>query len=83
MRASDLDGKEVINIASGERLGEIKKTELLVNLATGTVEGLVLFKKGWGGREVEIRTIPWQQIKKISDDLVLFAEESESVLYPG
>ena len=74
MRASELEGKEVINIDSGERYGVIKKSELLVNINTGTVESLVLLKTGWGGREVAVKTIPWQCIKKISEELILFEE---------
>lgn len=72
MRASEFDGKEVIEINTGERLGVIQKSELLVNTDTGMVEALIFIKHGWGGREKESRTIPWRQIRKISDELVIF-----------
>lgn len=72
MRASEFDGKEVIEINTGERLGVIQKSELLVNTDTGMVEALIFIKHGWGGREKETRTIPWRQIRKISDELVIF-----------
>lgn len=72
MRASEFDGKEVIEINTGERLGVIQKSELLVNTDTGLVEALIFIKHGWGGREKETRTIPWRQIRKISDELVIF-----------
>ncbi len=71
MRASELEGKEVININTGDRLGVIRKSELVVNTATGFVEALILVKIGVGGREKEIMTIPWQKIKKISDELII------------
>lgn len=71
MRASDLEGKEVIALESGERLGVIQKTELLVDINTGMVEALIFISYGIGGREKGSRTIPWQNIKKIGADLVI------------
>ncbi len=78
MRASELDGKEVIDIQSGERFGVLKRSELLLDLSTGTVEGLVIVKKGWAGHDVEVKTIPWRSIQKISDQLILFEEQPAS-----
>jgi YlmC/YmxH family sporulation protein len=75
VRASELEGKEVINIHTGDRLGVIRRSELLINTETGTVEGLILVKIGVGGREKEIMTIPWQKIKKISDELIIVESE--------
>jgi YlmC/YmxH family sporulation protein len=75
MRASELEGKEVIEINTGERLGVIQKSELLLNTATGMVEALILMKNGWGGREKETHTIPWRQIRKISDELIIFERQ--------
>ena len=71
MRASELEGKEVINIRNGDRLGIIQKSELLVNTTTGMVEALILIKTGFGGREKEVQTIPWGEIRKISEDLII------------
>jgi YlmC/YmxH family sporulation protein len=71
LRASELEGKEVINIHTGDRLGIIQKSELLVNTVTGMVEALILVKTGFGGREKEVQTIPWGDIRKISEDLII------------
>lgn len=75
MRASELQGKEVIEVNTGERLGVIQKSELMVNTDTGTVEALIFIKHGWGGKEKESRTIPWRQIRKISSELVIFEDQ--------
>lgn len=75
MRASELDGKEVIEINTGERLGVIQKSELVVDTVTGMVEALIFIKHGWGGKEKESRTIPWRQIRKISSELVIFEDQ--------
>lgn len=79
MRASDLEGKEVIEINSGERLGVIQKSELLVNTATGMVEALIIVKQGWGGQEKQTRSIAWREIKKISQDLIIIESNPEEV----
>ena len=73
MRLSELVGKEVINVKTGDRLGVIQKSELLVNTQTGRVEALILLKQGWAGVEKEIHTIPWGDIQKISDELILIS----------
>lgn len=79
MRASELEGKEVIELNTGERLGVIQRSELLVNTATGMVEALILVKHGWTGRDKEIRTIPWRQIRKISEELIIFEDQRRVV----
>jgi YlmC/YmxH family sporulation protein len=78
MRASELVGKEVINVNTGDRLGVIQKSELLVNTTTGRVEALILVKQGWAGRETEVKTIPWGDIRKISDELIIITEVDKS-----
>lgn len=78
MRASELTGKEVINIDTGDRLGVIQKSDLLVNTVTGRVEALILMKQGWTGRETEIKTIPWSDIRKISDELIIINGTKEA-----
>ncbi len=83
MRASELEGKEVINIQTGARYGVIKRSELLLNLGAGMVESLVVIKKGWNGREIEVKTIAWKDIRTISDELILFAEPQDNVAPPG
>lgn len=75
MRASEFDGKEVIEIITGERLGVIQKSELLVNTDTGMIEALIFIKHGWSGKDKEMRTIPWRQIRKISGELVIFEDQ--------
>lgn len=76
MRASELEGKEVIEINTGERLGVIQKSELLMNTTTGMVEALIFIKYGWGGKEKESHTIPWRQIRKISDELIIYERQA-------
>ncbi len=77
MRLSELAGKEVIDVKTGDRLGVIQKSELLVNTQTGTVEALILIKQGWTGQEKVIQTIPWSDIQKISEELILVSGKND------
>ena len=69
---SDLRNKEVINISDGKRLGYVCDIE--VDITGGTLTALVLpGSKGmlWVlGKNSDI-IIPWTQIKKIGDDIIL------------
>lgn len=69
MRASDLEGKEVIEISSGERLGKVRDWELLIDLERGMVAALLLSGNG-RGKEKE-NSIPWEQVRKISAEFIL------------
>ena len=69
---NELRTKEVIHIGDGERLGFVSDVE--VDAVSGRVlsirvpGGYRLF--GFFGREPE-RVIPWENIKKIGDDLIM------------
>ena len=72
MNLSDLQDKELIDISSGKRLGNI--IDIIISMK-GEVQKLVLEdKKGnrkiFGGTKEEL-TISWNKIKKIGDDIIL------------
>ena len=75
MRSSALEGKEVIELTSGERLGIIKDSELLLNLNTGMVEGLILKQSGFAGFGKAERIVTWLKIRKISEELIIVDEK--------
>lgn len=75
MRASELEGKEVIELQTGERLGAVKDWELMINTETGLVESLLLVKHSWGNIDKNCRSILWNKIRKISRDLILFEDD--------
>ncbi len=71
-RASELQKKEVINICDGRRLGYV--CDLEIELSGGRICALVVPGEnrllGLLGR-CEDYVIPWQEIKKIGDDIIL------------
>ena len=78
-RASTFRQKEVIDISTGERLGFM--TDIDVNLSTGRVNAIIIPGKrrffGFLPPEEDI-VIEWHRIKKIGDDIILVATETES-----
>ena len=69
-RMQDLKCKEVIDVCTGCRIGFIEDCEL--DLATGRILTIIVpkgAKFGFWNREDII--IPWRNIKKIGEDLVL------------
>lgn len=72
MKISELQAKDVVNIADGRKLGHIIDLEL--DLRGGTIKAIVIPGEtklfGWlnGGQEW---VIPWRQIVKIGSDVIL------------
>lgn len=69
MRLSDIQNKDVINVVTGERIGNI--IDIKIN-ESGDIESLILEKKSKkifsNSEEIEIK---WNQINKIGEDVIL------------
>lgn len=71
MRLSEIQNKDVINLNSGMKVGNI--IDIKINSETGKIESLILEKKKFssifnGSDEIEIY---WTQINKIGEDVIL------------
>jgi YlmC/YmxH family sporulation protein len=72
MKISELQAKDVVNIADGKKLGQIQDLEM--DLQQGLITAIVvpteqkLFSWLSSGQEV---VIPWNQIVKIGSDVIL------------
>jgi YlmC/YmxH family sporulation protein len=83
MRLSELNGKEIVNLQNGIRMGKIGDTDLIVNEQTGLIEYLIIpnskaqfsFFRDRGYIEV-----PWSSIKKIGSDLIIIDLEHKKGL---
>lgn len=72
LKASELRDKDVIDINTGEKLGNIVDIE--INLEEGRVEGIVIPKETSLFRLFNKDTefyLPWESIKKIGTDVIL------------
>lgn len=71
MRLSEIQNKDVINLNSGMKVGNI--IDIKINSETGKIESLILEKKKFSSifnsnDEIEIY---WTQINKIGEDVIL------------
>lgn len=72
MRLSDLQNKDVVDILSGEKIGNVVDAE--ISNETGNIMNIIIYdRRGFismlkGKDEV---SISWQQIKKIGSDVIL------------
>lgn len=73
LKISDLQAKDIVNMANGKRLGHL--TDLEINLETGTIEALIIDgggkMMGLFGKESEEVFIPWKNIIRIGADVIL------------
>lgn len=78
-RISDFQLKDIVNVANGKKLGNI--SDIHLNLTAGTIDSIVISSSGkiFGlfGKEEEI-IIPWSQIVKIGEDVILVRYSGQS-----
>ncbi|KAB7707980.1 YlmC/YmxH family sporulation protein [Bacillus aerolatus] len=79
-RISDFQLKDIVNVANGKKLGNI--SDINLNLTAGTIESIVISRAGkilgLFGKEEEI-VIPWAQIVKIGEDVILVRHSMQSL----
>ncbi len=69
---SELQSKDVVNVADGKRLGNIGDID--INLNNGKIESIIIMGSGkvlgLFGKDEEV-SIPWRNIMKIGADVIL------------
>ncbi|MDE5413048.1 YlmC/YmxH family sporulation protein [Alkalihalobacterium chitinilyticum] len=73
MKISDLQSKDIVNMENGKRLGNL--SDLDINLSTGQIDAIIINGTGkmmsFFNRETEEVVIPWGNIVKIGNDVIL------------
>lgn len=79
MRFSDLNGKEIIDVNSGERLGVVGNIDLVINPDTGKIEALLLPQGSLFilGKQKEEIYISWKSIRKIGSDMIIVEKKDQ------
>lgn len=83
MRLSELNGKEVINLGDGARLGVIDECEVMFDDESGMIATLEVPDRGGFFRffgDMCYISIPWQAIRRIGDEVII-VDLSESYDY--
>lgn len=70
---TDLKQREVINVFDGKKLGRI--TDLVFDIETGKVEGIIVPGEKKIFRKTDDIFIPLEKLKRIGDDVILIGIE--------
>ncbi|MBY0144560.1 YlmC/YmxH family sporulation protein [Neobacillus niacini] len=77
VKISEFQIKDVVNVSDGKKLGNIGDIE--INLSTGKIEAVIVTGNGkvlgFFGRDEDI-VIPWKNIIKIGQDVILVRYKS-------
>lgn len=71
---SDFEGKEIINMVDGARLGTIGEADMFIDINTGEIQSIILPRRNnffslWMDRQHLI--IPWQAVRKIGNEVII------------
>ena len=74
MRLSEIGNKEIIDLSTGSRHGQLWDSELLFDPETGEIKAILIsdFKTSKQIRTEDYRQLPWQTILKIGEDMIIF-----------
>jgi len=79
---SELAAKEIVNLLTGERLGLVGESDLVLDEATGRIEEMVLpARRGlWGQRPPYV--VPWSAVRRIGPQVVIVELEEPAPRRP-
>ena len=78
MRLSQIGGKEIVNLNTGERLGMVAEADLVIDKATGNIIRLLIPEERLGFSlfgERNFIEVPWENVKKIGNDLIIIEQD--------
>jgi len=73
MRLSEMNGKEIIDLKKGERMGVLGQADLEIDENTGHIKAFLIPTLKWFGfkKDGTEARIPWRNIKKIGSDMII------------
>ncbi len=78
MYLSEIAGKEVINIVTGERLGVVGECDIIIDELNGKILALSIPReRGFLGirKDRDVLEIPWRNVVKIGNDIIIIEYE--------
>ncbi|AZB42849.1 YlmC/YmxH family sporulation protein [Bacillus sp. FJAT-42376] len=79
MNISEFQTKDIVNVSDGKKLGSIGDFD--INVTTGKIQAIIITGPGkmlgFFGREEEF-VIPWRNIVKIGEDVILVRMSSKN-----
>ncbi|MFG6115068.1 sporulation protein, YlmC/YmxH family [Thalassobacillus cyri] len=79
MRFRSLSGKEIVDVASGTKLGILGQTDLEIDEKTGQIKSFVIPEYKWFGVKSgnEGHRITWNEIIRVGEDMILIQPKKE------
>lgn len=72
MRLSELAGKELVDVQTGTKIGQLGGADLWIEEETGRIDSILLSTSGLRlGKRREETIIPWAQIVKVGPDMII------------
>ena len=78
MYLSEIAGKEIINMITGERLGVVGECDIIVDEVSGKILALSIPReRGFLGlrKDRDVLEIPWRNVIKIGNDIIIIEYE--------
>ena len=74
MYLSEIAGKEIVNLFTGERLGVVGECDIIIDETDGSI--LALWKpreRGFLGlrKDKDVLEVPWRNVRKIGNDMII------------
>ena len=79
MNLSEVAGKEIVNLVTGERLGVVGECDLILDETTGEILALLIPReKGFFGmrKDKSVLEVPWRSVRKIGNDMIIIEHDS-------
>ena len=70
MYLSEIAGKEIVNLTTGERLGVVGECDIIVALSIPRERGFLGLRK-----DKEVLEVPWRNVRKIGNDMIIIEYE--------
>ena len=75
MYLSEIAGKEIVNLTTGERLGVVGECDIIVDEVTGDILALSIPReRGFLGLRKD-KEVPWRNVRKIGNDMIIIEYE--------
>ncbi len=78
MRLSQMGGKEIVNLNTGERLGIIAETDLVIDEKTGKIISMLIpddrVQFSFFGDKDYVE-VEWKNVRKIGNDMIIIEQE--------
>jgi YlmC/YmxH family sporulation protein len=80
VRLSQIGGKEIVNLNTGERLGIVAEADLVIDKETGKIQKLLIPEDRlqfsiFGDKDYF--EVPWENVRKIGSDMIIIEQDEK------